>query len=124
MTRPLRIYVAGPYSGDVEANVARARDAGTLLLDLGCSPFVPHNNHEWDARSPRPYERWMDWCLSWVPLCDALLRLHGESAGADREVALAMELGMPVLSLSTVSLAPLTVYAVKTWARTLKERHA
>ena len=32
----------------------------------------------------------------WVERSDYLLRLKGESAGADKEVALAKELGIPV----------------------------
>jgi hypothetical protein len=34
--------------------------------------------------------------FEWLKCCDAVLRLPGESTGADREVALAKELGIPV----------------------------
>lgn len=36
------VYVAGPYSGDVEANVARAREVGRKLIEAGYSVIVPH----------------------------------------------------------------------------------
>jgi hypothetical protein len=34
--------------------------------------------------------------LPWVSVADAVLRLPGTSPGADREVALALSLGIPV----------------------------
>lgn len=38
-----RIYVAGPYTkGDVEANVARAIEAGDVVAYHGMTPFIPH----------------------------------------------------------------------------------
>jgi hypothetical protein len=35
-------------------------------------------------------------CLNFIPKCDCLLRLAGESEGADREVAFAKQRGIPV----------------------------
>lgn len=93
----MRIYVAGPYSkGDVFANIRRAVQAGTALIKRGHSPFVPHLTGFWDFLTPLDYEEWLAYDMEWVRVCDAILRLPGESSGADREVAFAKELGKPV----------------------------
>jgi len=99
-TRAL-VYIAGPYTGDgskedTERNVAAAIAAGDILLNAGMAPFVPHLSHYWEARFPHPYDVWMDYCLSWVDACDALVRLPGESKGAAREVERAVQNVMPV----------------------------
>lgn len=96
-TTPLRVYVAGPYSSDPEACTATAIAAGAALLDAGHAPFVPHLAHYWHTlHGGRPYEDWMRIDLAWLAAADAVLRLPGESSGADRETALADELGIPV----------------------------
>lgn len=91
------VYVAGPYTnGDTEENIRVAIDAAEKLFALGYIPFVPHLNHYWHLQHPRSYEHWMQWCCVWLSKCDAVLRLEGESEGADDEVALAWEFGIPV----------------------------
>lgn len=93
----MRVYIAGPYTlGDVVANVRQALDAADEVLKVGHTPFVPHLNHFWHLVHPGPYEQWIAWDAAWLPLCEALVRLPGESRGADGEVALAAKLGIPV----------------------------
>ena len=92
------VYVAGPYTGDEEANMARALEAATHLLGAGLYPYVPHLSHYWEAQHAHHYEVWMELDFGWVRRCDAVLRLDGASSGADREVALAKRLGLPVFS--------------------------
>ena len=92
-----RVYVAGPYSGgDTLANIARAVFHADWLLSLGYIPFVPHLTGFWHFYHPRKYEEWLAYDMAWLRMCDALLRIPGESPGADREVALAESLGIPV----------------------------
>lgn len=92
-----KIYIAGPYSkGDVAINVREAIDAADQLLDLGFVPFIPHLSHFWHLLSPKQYEKWLEYDNHWVPVCDALLRLPGESSGADKEVELAKSFNIPV----------------------------
>lgn len=91
------VYVAGPYTkGDVARNVATAIEAAETLLNLGHTPFVPHLTHFWHLLYPHPYETWLAYDNVWLMQCDAVLRLPGESAGADAEVCLAVKLGIPV----------------------------
>jgi len=97
MTRKTRVYVAGPYSrGDVATNVHDAIDAGESLLRAGFAPYVPHLTHFWHMFYPQRWQVWIDHNLEWLRACDVVLRLFGESKGADIEVAEAKRLGIKV----------------------------
>ena len=92
-----KVYISGPYSqGDVAVNVRNAFKAANSLADLGFAPLVPHTTHFWHLIFPRPYKFWIDLDKEFIPCCDALLRLIGHSRGADKEVDLAIKLGVPV----------------------------
>ena len=91
------IYIAGPYTlPDPCENVHKAVKAADALLRMGYAPYVPHLTHFWHTMYPHPYETWMGLDLPFVAKCDYLVRLPGVSAGADREVSLALNLGKPV----------------------------
>lgn len=102
MSRPLRIYVAGPYTkGYVQGNVNRAMEAAVALIHQGHCPFCPHLSHYLDAVAreqgcPLNWDDWMAQDLMWLAQCDALLRLPGPSKGADTEVTEALRRGMLV----------------------------
>lgn len=103
MSQRLRVYVAGPISkGDLRENIKQARQAGDRLLKAGFAPYVPHLTCYWAGDTPEvlpsgtTHEDWMGLDLPWVAVADAVLRLPGESPGADQEVAFAKELGIPV----------------------------
>lgn len=93
--RKLRIYVAGPYTnGDVAQNVRSAIfEADYITSHLGHVAYCPHLTHFWHMLLPHEHEFWMQLDLAWLDVCDAILRLPGESAGADREVAYAQTRG-------------------------------
>ena len=92
-----RIFIAGPYTnGEPILNVKAALDVASVLLDAGHAPFVPHLCHFWHFLHDRDYQVWIDYDLEWLAACDAVLRLPGESPGADGEIARAFELGIPV----------------------------
>ncbi len=94
-----RVYIAGPYTrGDVAQNVRRAIAAADRIADHGFVPFLPHLNHFWHLVFPRHYEEWLVIDMEWLSFCDAVLRLSGESAGADKEVTLARKLNIPVFT--------------------------
>jgi hypothetical protein len=50
----------------------------------------------WHFLTPMPYQNWLSIDNEWLSLCDYLLRLPGQSHGADQEVALAKSLNIPV----------------------------
>lgn len=93
-----RIYVAGPISkGDTLAHIANGIHAADRLLEIGFLPFCPHAmSAHWHMLHPKSHSQWMDFDLQWVAVCDGLLRIPGESIGADLEVAFAEENGIPV----------------------------
>lgn len=95
--RRKRIYIAAPYAkGDVAENVRRAILAADELLRAGHIPFCPHLSHFWHLLCPKPRDLWLGYGLEWLAACDALVRLPGESEGADAEVEAAQALGIPV----------------------------
>ena len=93
----MKVYIAGPYSkGDVAVNVRNAIKAGEDVVAEGHTPFVPHLTHLWHLMSPHKIEYWYELDNTWLLVCDCLIRLPGESSGADAEVALAIKFGKPV----------------------------
>jgi hypothetical protein len=94
---PVRVYIAGPYTyGDTADNVRAAILAGMDLFQAGHVPFIPHLYHVAHLIYPLSYERWMLLDLRWLETCHVVLRLPGESPGADREVEVAKTRGMPI----------------------------
>lgn len=92
-----RVFVSGPYTlGDVAVNVKNAMDAGNDLINAGFYPFVPHLSHFMHMAHPQQYEKWLELDLRFLECCDVLVRLSGDSSGADKEVAHARKLGIPV----------------------------
>lgn len=107
MTTPLLILIAGPYrsgtGGDPDAiarNLERLEAAAAPIYALGHVPMIG----EWVAL---PILRGIDPAAGdgdvmyetarrLLQHCDAVLRLPGESSGADTDVAIARERGIPV----------------------------
>jgi hypothetical protein len=98
VNEPVRIYVAGPYTRpDPVANTHNACRAWKALRDAGFAPYCPHWTMLQQLVTPvADVGYWYDADLPWVAACDALYRLPGASAGADREAARMRELGRPV----------------------------
>jgi len=91
------IYISGPYSNGVtDENIHNAIDAGDALAREGFVVIIPHLNALWAIVHPHEYEFWLAQDMELLRRCDVVLRLPGESPGADREVALAEELGLTV----------------------------
>lgn len=91
------VYVAGPMSkGDLLAHVRDAIAAGDQIIAAGGIPFLPQICVLWEIASPKSYETWLRMDLAWIERMDCLVRLPGESSGADREVEHARSLGKPV----------------------------
>jgi len=100
--RPLRIYVAGPYTAptreQVDVNIARASEATAVLLRKGHYPFSPINmTAHFDELYPDiDKDTYIKSDLKWLELCDAILLLPGwqESEGAKLEYKRAEEMGL------------------------------
>lgn len=92
------IYIASPYTSYANRQDAIdvQLDVFAMLLAAGHQPIAPLLSHYVDQRHPASYERWIEWYLAMVDVSDAVLRLPGESPGADREVDRAVDTGKPV----------------------------
>lgn len=94
----LFVYIAGPMSkGQQFVTLREALDVADRLIARGHHPFLPQLSHFHNLVHPVEYERWMEYDFAWITRCDLLLRIPGESAGAEREVAHARGLGKMVL---------------------------
>jgi hypothetical protein len=102
------VYVSGPLTtggpAKLHENVRRAVAAACTLIERGYVAVVPHEKALLCERMlDLPYEGWLAYDLKVIDRCDVLLRLPGESGGADREVEYMKQLGRPVyFSLDTL----------------------
>ncbi len=100
----MRIFISSPYSNGntitdpdaLIANVNRSIDAAEELSRRGHTPFLPLLSHYWQQRFQHDHAFWLEWCLKWLGVCDAMLRLDGSSTGASIEERAAKEIGMVV----------------------------
>lgn len=114
MTRRKMIYIAAPISrGDLCHNINQATRAFEELARAGLAPLCP----QWSCFSGGAlvaptsgqvyalasaagcglsHREWIEIDLVFVERSDAVLRLPGESVGADMEVAHAHKIGCPV----------------------------
>lgn len=96
--KPL-VYVAGQFTqgkGPV-TNTHNFAKLGIQMIDDGMvTPIVPHLNLVMELADPRDYNFYLDYDHDLIRHCDALLRMDGHSPGADTEVQLARQLGIPV----------------------------
>jgi hypothetical protein len=107
----IKIFISGPYTkGDVAQNVKVAMDMSNDLMNRGFAPYCPHLTHFLHMNNWQPYEKWLALDCVYLVLCDGVLRLPGESLGADKEIALAHKKKIPVFH----SLDELELYFQKT----------
>jgi hypothetical protein len=94
------IYVAGPYSGDVEHNIARARAVAIQLFEKGHSPITPHLNfaHFENDMPEVPNEAYMVRDLGILDRCDGMVVVEGwqNSEGTEKEINYCRNNGIPV----------------------------
>lgn len=112
----IRVYVAGPMTkGDFMLNVRKAVDASQELRERGMFPYMPQMSTLWHFVYARDYEDWMDQDFEWLAQCHALLRIPGESSGAEREIVFAKDKGIPVFH---------SIEALTDWAREFQKEIA
>jgi nucleoside 2-deoxyribosyltransferase len=93
------IYISGKYSGDVETNIRKAREAAIAVWEAGFTALCPHlNTAHFDNDCKCTYEDYINGDLALITNCNALLMLHDweESKGAIIERTYALERGIPV----------------------------
>jgi hypothetical protein len=88
----IKVYIASPYTlGNAAENVRLQMDTANLLIDKGFAPFVPLYNHFQHMVHPRISSDWIELDNNWLLSCDCILRIGGQSKGADDEVKLAID---------------------------------
>jgi nucleoside 2-deoxyribosyltransferase len=92
LARKPRIYIAGPIStGDQFANTSIAMRVWSSLYKAGFCPYCPHWSAIQHIHNPElSHREWVEYDFNWLSLCDAVLRMPGESKGADMEVQYAV----------------------------------
>lgn len=93
-----RVFICSPYTKpDPAVNInTSVKMFNRLMDDDKCVPVNMLWTHFYHCIMPRSYENWLAYCMSFLPLCHAVLRMPGESSGVDREVQIAKDLGIPV----------------------------
>lgn len=93
------LYVAGPYGGDIDRNIAQAREIAIALWERGHAAICPHLNtahFEIDCRAD--YEDYLAGDFNMISRVDGLVMTPDweSSPGAKREKTYAESLGMGV----------------------------
>ena len=95
------VFISGPYTNpDPWTNTVKAISVGEEVMKVeGFTVYVPHLNHYWEwYHFQHSYEWWLAYDLEWLKKCDCLLRIPGESSGADREEEYALQYSIPVFN--------------------------
>lgn len=97
----LLVYIAGPYSHpDPLLNGRNAILVAERIYDRSqheLVPVVPHTTMLWQLVAPHEdVDFWYEYDMKILARCDGLLRIPGESWGADEEVRFALARGIPV----------------------------
>jgi nucleoside 2-deoxyribosyltransferase len=102
------IFLAAPYQGTgthdhtsyfaIHANISRVHAMALALARLGYGFFAPHvhSAHNEVIAPDVPAAYWYELDLHFLHACDAVLRLPGDSRGADAECREAAKSGIPV----------------------------
>ena len=81
------VYLAGPYSQlDPIVNTRKMIKVADALLRLQVTPLVPHLTLLWHLMHPRSYQFWLEYDLQLLSRANVVLRVPGQSEGADAEV--------------------------------------
>lgn len=96
-----RVYVSGPITkGNRSWNFFQAAEAQRMLLDAGYAVLNPMLSMAHPDGHNISWEMWIASDLAFIEVCDLIVRLPGESKGADLEVQHATDRGIPVVCLS------------------------
>jgi len=93
------IYIAGPYRGNIDVNIAKARKMAVKLWERGFIALCPHlNTANFEQDCWAPEHTFLQGYLELLRRCDGIILLKGwlASKGSVSEASLADKLGMPV----------------------------
>lgn len=131
MTEKKTVYIASPYSGNVDENIEFARAACRYFMERDYLPFAPHLIYPQilDDSDPAERQKGLDMGLDWVARCDEFAACGDEiSSGMSGEVLRALQLNKPIQYVSreqilgeqAFEVTEPTTYAI--WAKGRPER--
>lgn len=111
MNKPIKVYVAGPYSDDnvlgVLKNIGRGQYYASLLFRLGFAPFTPWHDKEfviqnWDGDFT--VKQFYNYSTAWLEVSDAVfvvpnragLKNVEDSYGTLQELKVARQRNIPI----------------------------
>ena len=96
--RPL-LYVAAPYTRPEPVSNTHFvyQVASAIYENTDWCPVVPHSSLLWHLVAPRAEEYWYTYDLHLLRGCDAIVRLPGDSPGADNEIEFARANGIKIV---------------------------
>jgi hypothetical protein len=111
-TTRAKLYIAGPYTRpDPVINTHAAIKFATIIYtDTYLLPVVPHLTLLWHMVEPHPLEFWYEMDLHHLARCDFIVRLPGESTGADKEMMFAEEHGIKEIHYTQMPVKARTVW--------------
>lgn len=93
-----RVYLSGPITkGNRTTNFAMSCEAHRLLLDDGHAVLNPMLSMMHPDAANITWDQWIVSDLKFVEVCDMVVRLPGESKGADTEVLHAEKHGVSIV---------------------------
>lgn len=105
MKEKIKVYVAGPYSGDnvlsILQNIGRGEKACAELFRLGFAPFCPWHDKSYVIDNPDiefKIEDFYEYSIAWLRVSDIMLVLpgHSDSNGTIKEIEIAKELEIAI----------------------------
>lgn len=100
-----RVYISGPITkGNRSFNFYQASEAQRILLEAGYAVLNPMLSMAHMDGHNISWETWIASDLAFIEVCDLIVRLPGESKGADLEVAHARERNIPVIEMDLTEL--------------------
>lgn len=100
----VRVYIAGPMTNGSGRffNMAKINEAIKVyftLIKLGFVPHCPQLTVFGEFMSPNDvsYEQWLELDRCYIDDTDVVLRIEGDSKGADRECEYARHYGKPII---------------------------
>lgn len=98
------VYVCSPYRGDIERNVAYAKELTRAVLEYGYTPITPHLYLTQVLDDEKPEERKLGLLAGQNLLkhCGYILigSKYGISEGMQQEIVIAREVGVKELALT------------------------
>lgn len=109
------VYLASPYSGDVESNTAFAKAACHYAIRQGLTPLAPHLLYPQilDDRLPEERRLGTEMGIRLLKACDEIWVCGSRiSKGMEKEILAAKQMGIPMRRISEEEVLKETCMAV------------